>query len=115
MCRYVYAPQYSLDLRRRPLSKPRLLRHPAVKTSNIDTLAEFPAHQKTLQDLRSRLDDWIETYNDQGETPEHPANIATSAQDMHSRNLDRLKAQHGITGEVSPEEYMEIWEKRLLG
>lgn len=80
----------------------------------LNNLATDPNHQDTLTDLSTRLDNWITTYKDQGETPEPPSQIAEAAQDMHSRNLSRLENQHGITAPVSPEEYIKIWEKRLL-
>jgi N-sulfoglucosamine sulfohydrolase len=81
----------------------------------LNNLAESAEHQTILNDLSRRLDDWIETYKDQGAVPEDPASIAEYALDMHSRNQSRMENQHGITKPVSPEEYIEIWEKRLLG
>lgn len=80
----------------------------------LNNLADSPDHQTTRTDLREKLDQWITTYKDQGETPENPARIAEYAKDMHDRNLTRLEAQHGITAPVTPEEYIKIWEQRLL-
>ncbi len=81
----------------------------------LNNLAESTDHQHILTDLGKRLDHWIETYKDQGAISEDPARIAEYAQDMHSKNQSRMENQHGITQPVSPEEYIQIWEKRLLG
>lgn len=81
----------------------------------LNNLADSPDHQNIRTDLSARLDHWITTFKDQGETPEDPAHIAEYAKDMHDRNQSRLEAQHGITAPITPEEYIKIWEKRLLG
>jgi arylsulfatase A-like enzyme len=36
----------------------------------VHNLAADPAHAKTLQELRAKLDRWMEQTNDQGRTPE---------------------------------------------
>jgi N-sulfoglucosamine sulfohydrolase len=81
----------------------------------LKNIAGSSNHQDIMINLSARLDDWIETYKDQGAIPESPADIAAYAQDMHGRNASRMENQHGISRPVSPEEYNEIWKKRLLG
>jgi len=39
----------------------------------VHNLATSPAHQQTLEQMRERLDAWIKTTDDKGETPEDPA------------------------------------------
>jgi uncharacterized sulfatase len=75
----------------------------------VDNLADSEDHQDVLKDLGARLENWIETYGDQGAIPEDPAAIAAQAADMHTKNLD------SDTHDLSPEEYMKIWEKKLMG
>ena len=80
----------------------------------LNNLAESLKHQTIRDDLGQRLDAWIDTFGDRGALAEDPALIADVARDMHSRNPARMEALHGITGKVSPQEYVRIWEKKLL-
>ena len=42
------------------------------RSHEIDNLAENPQHAEKLAELTAALDEWIETSNDQGGTPEDP-------------------------------------------
>lgn len=81
----------------------------------IDNLADSDDHQNALADLRARLDNWIETYGDRGAVPEDPAVLAAQAEDMHAKNNAQMQADHGSPWPLAPEEYVAMWEKRLLG
>ena len=81
----------------------------------IDNLADSPDHRDALTDLRTRLDNWIETFDSHGAVPEDPAVIAAQAEDMHAKNHAQMHADHGNPWPVSPEEYVAMWERKLLG
>ena len=71
-------------------------------------LADSEDYQGALKDLRARLDNWIETYGDQGAIPEDPAVIAQQAEDMYNKNLN------SDTHDLEPEEYIKVWKEKLL-
>ncbi|MCY3682199.1 MAG: DUF4976 domain-containing protein, partial [Gemmatimonadetes bacterium] len=75
----------------------------------VENLAESEDHQNVLNDLSARLDNWIETYGDQGEIPEDPEVIAAQAEDMYDKHRSAPDSQ------LSPEEYIKTWEQKLLG
>jgi len=81
----------------------------------VNDLSTSDDHQDVLNDLGARLDNWIETYGDQGASPEDPAIIAKQAEDMHARHQMRMENEHGIKDPLTAEAYMKVWEKRILG
>ena len=81
----------------------------------LNDLAKSEDHHDVLKDLSARLDNWTETYGDQGAIPEDPAIIAEQAEDMYAKHLARMKNEHGVEHELTPEEYMKVWEKKLMG
>ena len=79
----------------------------------IRNLADDPRHRKVLEDLRRRLDRWIVETSDHGRTPE-----SAQVRDQWDRTMAGQYAawmkNKGLSPEVSDEEYLTWWEKRLL-
>lgn len=80
----------------------------------VHNLANDPAHQATLTELRDRLNTWIEDTNDQGAISEDPAQIEEEIQKMQQNFQNRMQAL-GLGADTSPEEHLAYWEKELLG
>lgn len=62
----------------------------------IHNLADDPAHRETLLRLRSALEDWIETSDDQGRFPEPPEVIEEFERQMrrfYDERLERLRSE----------------------
>jgi N-sulfoglucosamine sulfohydrolase len=80
----------------------------------LHNLAEDRKHQGILREYSRRLDQWIKTTKDQGEQPEDPKVVAYWQNDM-TESYKKQMEQRGLTPDVSDEEYLKWWEKRLLG
>jgi N-sulfoglucosamine sulfohydrolase len=60
----------------------------------LENLAASTDHRTELNDLRSKLDDWIETYGDMGASPEDPAEIAVEAHNMYEYQVARMATKN---------------------
>jgi len=80
----------------------------------LENLASSPDHRPELDDLRLKLDDWIETYGDRGAIPEDPADIAIEARKMHENHVARM-ATKNLPPDVTDKDFIAWWEQRLLG
>lgn len=77
----------------------------------LRNLVDDPKLQETLNELRAELDRWITQTGDQGEIPEGKETIAywTEVSKQYS-----LLQERGLPEDVSPEEYLKWWEKKML-
>jgi uncharacterized sulfatase len=78
----------------------------------IDNLAGNPAHGQILQQMRLRLDRWIQETGDMGETPEDPSITAYWTQYQKDRYGKRM-IERGLSPDISPRDYLRWWEKQL--
>ncbi len=79
----------------------------------LTNLAVSPNHKSELDDLRSKLDEWIETYGDMGAIPEDPAVIADEAHKMYENHTIRMAAKN-LPPDVTDNAFIEWWEQHLL-
>ena len=77
----------------------------------INNLADDPADQDKLIELRQVLDEWLAEV-DTATYPEDSAAIAYAQQDMQRSFEERMK-KYGLTHEVSDEDYLRYWEGQL--
>lgn len=80
----------------------------------VKNLAKDPAHEKTLQALRAKLDQWIESSGDRGALPE-PTEVTEAARADSRRRFDEAMIARGIAPDAGPEVHVAWWEKQLLG
>jgi uncharacterized sulfatase len=86
----------------------------AADPHEVRNLAKDPAHEKTIRDLRARLDEWIEERGDLGALPE-PAEVTDLARTDSRARFDEAMIERGLTPDAPPEAHVAWWEKRLLG
>jgi N-sulfoglucosamine sulfohydrolase len=86
----------------------------AADPYEVKNLATDPGHEKTLKELRARLDHWIEESGDRGAVPE-PAEITDAARADSRRRFDEAMKERGIAPDAGPEVHVAWWEKQLLG
>ena len=77
-------------------------------------LVNDPESSSVLSDLRSKMTEWTETFGDMGAEREDLAIVAEEALKMHVSHVDRMGAK-GLTSDVTDTEFVEWWEKELLG
>ena len=85
----------------------------AADPYELENLASSTDHGPELDDLRSKLDDWIETFGDMGATPEDPSEIAAEAQKMHENHVARMATKH-LPADVTDKAFIAWWEQHLL-
>ncbi len=76
-------------------------------------LADDPSYSKALKEHRGKLDEWIKATNDQGQTPEPEAVVAYWQKDMADSFARQMKSR-GLSPDISDEEYLSWWMKKLL-
>lgn len=79
----------------------------------VNNIANDKKNNNVLNDLRNRLDTWIETTGDMGETPESDDVISHWDDDMEKSYRKRMR-ERGLSPDISDEEYVNWWEKQLL-
>jgi hypothetical protein len=75
-------------------------------------LAENKDFQQTAQELRTKLDAWVQETNDYGAFPEDESVIAHWQQEAVER-FERNMAGKGLTPDTTPEAYLQWWENEL--
>jgi len=80
----------------------------------LHNLAEEPKHKKVLREHSRKLDEWIKATADQGEKPEAPQVVAT-AQDQMMQSYRQSMEKRNLSPDISDEDYLRWWEKKLLG
>jgi uncharacterized sulfatase len=80
----------------------------------LNNLAAADSNADVLADLSRRLDEWAETFGDEGALQESPRAIAEEAQKMQDSHVDRM-ASKGLKPDVSDEDFISWWESDLLG
>ncbi len=79
----------------------------------VHNLADDDGHKSTLNDLRTRLDAWIDETGDMGETPESDDVISYWQENMRESYEERME-NRGLSPDISDADYVEWWEKKLL-
>ncbi len=79
----------------------------------VNNIANDEQYENVLNDLRNRLDTWIETTGDMGETPE-PDEIKSYWDDNMEKSYNNKMNDRGLSPNISDEEYIHWWEKQLL-
>jgi len=80
----------------------------------MNNLAEQRKFRGVLREHKKVLDDWIEATKDRGETPEDPKAVAYWQDDM-MKSYKQEMAKRGLYSDISDEDYLKWWEKKLLG
>lgn len=80
----------------------------------LHNLGEDPKSAKILKEHRAKLDEWIQATNDAGEKPEEPEALAYWQEEMRKSYVQQM-TDRGLSPDISNEEYLKWWEKRLLG
>ena len=80
----------------------------------VRNLADDPEHNSVLKDHRVKLDEWIKATKDQGEKPEQAEEVTYWQEDM-ARSFEQRMKQRGLSADISDEDYLKWWEKKLFG
>jgi N-sulfoglucosamine sulfohydrolase len=80
----------------------------------LHNLAEDRKLRNVLREHSRRLDEWIKATKDRGALPEDPKVVAYWQNEMTQSYSEQMK-QRGLAPDISDEEYLKWWEKRLLG
>lgn len=80
----------------------------------VHNLADDSEHKRVLKEHRAKLDEWIKATNDQGEKPES-ADVVTYWQENMAKAFEKTMKRRGLSAEISDENYLKWWEKKLLG
>ena len=109
-----YETEPTLDLWGRPVSGLGLLRNAGCRDAGARSV-RVGGHivYECIRDLRSKLDDWIETFGDMGSTPEDPSEIAAEARNMHENHVARM-ATKNLPADVTDTAFIAWWEQHLL-
>ena len=86
------------------------LKNDPYETNN---LAEDPSYGPELQQLKSKMDQWLGTF-DLGTYPEDPQAIKSAEALMRGRFKSNMESL-GLSPDVSDEEFLKYWENELLG
>ena len=78
----------------------------------IHNLADDDGHKSTLNDLRAKLDAWIDETGDMGETPESDDVISYWQENM-KESYEESMENRGLSPDISDAEYVAWWEKKL--
>ena len=79
----------------------------------VNNLANDENHATILNDLRTKLDTWIEETGDMGETPEPDHIIAYWKENMKESYNDKMESR-GLSPDISDADYVGWWENQLL-
>jgi N-sulfoglucosamine sulfohydrolase len=80
----------------------------------LHNLADDPKLRKVLTEHRKVLDEWAQTTNDRGRTPENPQAADYWRKDMMKSYVEQMD-KRGLSPKISDEDYLKWWERRLLG
>ncbi len=81
----------------------------------VRNLAGDAGQKARLAELRAVLDSWIEETGDMAEIPEDPAVAASCFRKRHFPSHRRTMKKRGLSPHASPKEFLEYWERTLLG
>ncbi len=76
-------------------------------------LADDPEYKKLLKQHRRKLDEWIKATHDRGEIPEKANVVGYWQEDMTKSFAKRMK-QRDLSPDISDEDYLRWWEKKLF-
>ena len=79
----------------------------------IHNLADDPSYGRELQELKSKMDEWLGTF-DLGTYPEDPQAIKAAETLMRGRFKSNMESL-GLSPDVSDEALLKYWENELLG
>ncbi len=80
----------------------------------LHNLADDRKLQKVLREHSRKLDEWIKSTKDQGEQAEDPQVVAYWQDDMTKSYMQEM-SKRNLSPDISDEEYLKWWEKKLLG
>ena len=80
----------------------------------LHNLADDRKFRNVLREHSRKLDAWTKSTGDQGEKPEDAKVVAYWQQDM-AQSYKKQMEQRGLSPDISDEEYLKWWEKKLLG
>lgn len=81
--------------------------------NEMKNLAGDPAFSETLKALRGEVADWIKETNDLGAVDESETVDLKAVKEGKWNTFDRTMKKRGLSGEVSDQEFLEWWEKKL--
>ncbi|HRS11093.1 MAG TPA: sulfatase [Sedimentisphaerales bacterium] len=76
-------------------------------------LVDDRAYAKALREHRAKLDEWIRATKDQGQTPEPESVVAYWQKDM-AESYERQMRSRELSPDISDEDYLSWWVKKLL-
>ncbi|MHC4521189.1 MAG: sulfatase/phosphatase domain-containing protein, partial [Planctomycetota bacterium] len=79
----------------------------------LHNLADDPNCEKALKQHRRKLDEWVKTTEDQGETPE-PDGVRDYWRGNAKGYFERGMKSRGLATDISDEDYLRWWEQKLL-
>ncbi len=80
----------------------------------IENLCGRPEVEPILSELRGAMDRWVKETRDQGETPE-PVSVFNEAKALAEGKKTKHLRGRGLSKDLTPEQYLAHWEKKLLG
>jgi N-sulfoglucosamine sulfohydrolase len=80
----------------------------------LHNLGDDPKSRRILHEHAAKLDEWIQATADKGETPEDPQAVAYWQDDMMKSYKEQME-KRGLSPEISDEDCLRWWEKKLLG
>ena len=82
----------------------------AADPHELSNLAGDPECAPVLEDLRSRLANWIDQTGDNGEQPESPAVVAYWQEHM-ANNWAEAMGKRGLDPDIAVDDYLGWWHK----
>lgn len=80
----------------------------------LNNLADDHKLRNILHEHAAKLDEWIKATGDRGEIPEDPQVVAYW-RDEAIKSYKETMATRGLSPDVSDEDYLAWWERKLLG
>ena len=80
----------------------------------LHNLADDRKLRGVLREHSRKLDGWIKSTQDEGEQPEDPQAVAYW-QDAMTKSYMQEMTRRNLAPDISDEEYLKWWEKKLLG
>ncbi len=79
----------------------------------VNNIANDQKYENVLNDMQKRLNSWIETTGDMGETHESDE-ITSYWDDNMEKSYNNKMKDRGLSPNISDEDYIHWWEKQLL-
>jgi hypothetical protein len=79
----------------------------------MQNLAGYPDHEKVLEEMRERLETWEAETADRGGEAEGDEMYMRKLKSEKRGAFSNLMKKRGLEAEVTPEYYLDWWEKEL--